>query len=141
MKFKRFAMVLVLLVSASILATAQASGAPPRGARNYNPSTETTVKGTVEEVTQQTGTRGWGGTHLLLKTDSENFDVHVGPSQYVSRQGFAFAKGDQIEVTGSKVTLAGKEALIARQIKKGDKVLALRDEQGIPKWSRGGRGR
>lgn len=111
-----------------------------RGMHNYNPSTETTVKGTVEQVKQVTGQHGWNGTHLTLKAESGTMDVHVGPSAYVSKQGFSFAAGDQIEVVGSKVTLAGNGALIAREIKKDGKTLVLRDAQGIPKWS-GGRGR
>lgn len=111
-----------------------------RGMRNYDPSTETTVKGTVEEVKQVTGKHGWNGTHLLLKTEAGQLDVHVGPSSYVAGQGFTFAKGDQIEVLGSKVKMGSSEALIAREIKKGDKTLVLRNAQGIPEWS-GGRQR
>ena len=111
-----------------------------RGMHNYNPSTKTTAKGTVEQVKQVTGQHGWKGTHLTLKAESGTMDVHVGPSAYVSEQGFSFAAGDQIEVVGSKVSIAGKEVLIAREIKKDGKTLVLRDAQGIPKWS-GARGR
>ncbi len=141
MNFKRIALVAVLLGWANIFAIAEADSAPRRGTPIYDPKTETTVKGSVEEVTQQTGKRGWSGTHLMLKTGSGNLEVHVGPARYISEQGFSFAKGDQIEVTGSKVTVSGKEALIAREIKKEGKTLRLRDEQGFPKWPRGPRGR
>ena len=48
---------------------------------------------------------------------------------------------DLIIVTGSRVTVDGKPAIIAAQIKKGDDILKLRDQNGIPMWSgRGGRG-
>ncbi len=123
----------VLLVSVP-LAVAQ------RGMRNYDPSTETTVKGTVEEVKQVAGKHGWNGTHLLLKTETGRLEVHVGPSSYIGEQGFTFAKGDALEVLGSKLKLGTGEALIARQIKKGDKTLLLRNAQGIPEWA-GGRQR
>lgn len=106
------------------------------GARNYNPATETTLKGTVEDVMQTTGNRGGIGTHLSLKTDQGVYDVHVGPAAYVSAQQFAFAKGDALEVIGSKANVNGKDILIARQIKKGNGTLTLRDERGFPKWSR-----
>jgi hypothetical protein len=111
-----------------------------RGGRMYNPKTETTVNGTVEKV--KTGSRGagWGGTHLDLKTDSGTLDIHVGPSRYVATQGFKFAEGDKVEVTGSKVTLHDHDAIIAREIKMGDKVLTLRNAQGIPEWAGGRRG-
>lgn len=110
------------------------------GARRlYDPNTETTVKGTVEKVTEIPGRRGWNGTHLSLQTDNQTYDVHVGPSDYVAKNGFMFSTGNQIEVTGSKVKINCADAIIAREIKKEDKVLTLRDGQGIPKWSGGQR--
>lgn len=134
MKGRCLAFMASMLVVATPLAVAQ------RGTRNYDPTTETTVKGTVEEVKQVAGQHGWNGTHLMLKTKTGLLEVHVGPSSYVAGQGFTFAKGDALEVVGSKVKLGAGEAVIARQIKKGDKTLVLRNAQGIPEWS-GGRQR
>jgi hypothetical protein len=111
----------------------------PKGAPMYNPATETTVKGTIEAVNQMTGRQGWGGTHLQLKAESETLDVHVGPSWFLSQNKITFAKGDQIEVTGSKVKFANGEALLAREITNGDRKLTLRNESGFPVWSRRGR--
>ena len=65
--------------------------------------------------------------------------MHVGPSAYVSKNGFAFSAGDQVDVTGSKTKLGDTETIVAREIKKDGKVLTLRDNQGIPKWSGGRR--
>jgi DNA/RNA endonuclease YhcR with UshA esterase domain len=109
------------------------------GTSTYDPKTEVAVKGTIEDVQQQTGRRGWSGTHLVLKTDAATFDVHVGPSAYIAQQKFTFAKGDVIEVVGSKVTIADEEAVLAREITKDGKTLVLRNAQGIPEWSRGPR--
>ena len=107
----------------------------------YDPTTETTVKGTVEEVKQISGHRdGPGGTHLILKTDKETLEVHLGPTSFLEQEKFTFAKGDQIEVIGSKVKVGGADALLAREVKKGDKTLTLRNAQGVPAWSRGRRG-
>jgi hypothetical protein len=111
----------------------------PKGAPIYNPATEITVKGTVEAVNQVTGRGGWGGTHLQLKTESETLDVHVGPSWFLTQSKIVFAKGDQVEVTGSKVKFANGDALLAREITKGDQKLTLRNENGFPVWSRRGR--
>jgi hypothetical protein len=36
--------------------------------------------------------------------------------------------------------VAGKPAIIAAQVKKGNEILKLRDENGIPVWRRGARG-
>lgn len=133
MKTRWFAFLSAALFISLPLAFAQ------RGMRNYNPSTETTVKGTVEEVKQVSGRRGWNGTHLVLKTEAGQMEVHVGPSSYISGQGFSFAKGDEVEAMGSRVKIEDSDVLIAREIKKEGKTLTLRNAQGIPQWS--GRGR
>lgn len=102
----------------------------------YNPKTETVIKGTVEDVTQ--ATRGMmTGTHLTVKTADGNMTFMLGPSSFITDKGFSFAKGDQIEVTGSKVTIEGADSLIAREVVKDGKTLTLRDKDGIPQWSRG----
>jgi mono/diheme cytochrome c family protein len=111
------------------------------GGRGYNPSTETTVKGTVEEVKQLPMRGGPGGTHVTLKTDKGVLDVHLGPSAFLAERHFEISKGDQIEVTGSKMSIDGTEALVAREVKKGSQVLTLRNANGIPLWSGGPMGR
>ena len=42
-------------------------------------------------------------------------DVHVGPSGYVASQGFVFAKGDALQVLGSRVTIGTGSAIIAKR--------------------------
>ncbi len=125
----------VLLGCLASSALAQGGGAQ----RFYDPSAEVTVNGTVEKVLNTTGKQGWNGIHLSLRANQETYDVHVGPSAYISKNGFAFSAGDQVDVTGSKTKLGDTEAIVAREIRKDGKVLTLRDNQGIPKWSGGRR--
>ena len=75
------------------------------------------------------------GTHLTLKTADSTIEVVLGPSSFISGRGFSFTKGDEVEVTGSRVTMAGTESLIAREVVKGGKTLTLRDKTGKPEWS------
>ncbi len=104
--------------------------------RMYNPQTVTNVKGVVEAVEQVTPMRGMSyGIHLKLKTDSEILPVHLGPSWFIERQDIKIKKGDTIEVTGSKINYNNAPAIIAAQVKKGNVVLTLRDESGIPVWA------
>jgi hypothetical protein len=112
----------------------------------YDPSTVVTIEGTVQEVQEgmmRSGQMGQMhgmshmGTHLLLRTEDATYTVLVGPTRFMREKSFQFAKDDQIEVTGSKVQYNGTQALIAREIKKGGKVLTLRNENGIPEWSMG----
>ncbi|MBW4043685.1 hypothetical protein [Acidipila rosea] len=143
-KHKRYFYALSILLAMVILAPAMYVGAqttdtPTRRSLMYNTATETTVSGTIEAVNQVTGRRGWNGTHLQLKTAEGVMDVHVGPSWFLTQKKFELAKGDQVEITGSKVKFNDADALIARTIKKGESELTLRNAQGIPAWSRGGR--
>lgn len=128
-------------LSGSVVAFGQqGTGQGRQGQRYYNPATEVTVKGTVEQVRQVTGRKSWWtGTHLTLKTAKETLDVHLGPSWYLAEKKFAVAKGDQIEVTGSKIKYEGADAIIAREVTKGKQVLVLRNAQGVPEWSKGRR--
>ncbi len=130
------ALMLLTFLAVTTIAVAQGPGA---GMRIYDPKTEVTLTGSVEGVQQQPCMGRRVGTHLTLKTESETLDVCVGPTGYVQQKGFSFAKGDQIEVVGSRVKLGEKDAIVARQIKKGDQTLTLRDSQGIPAWSGGRR--
>lgn len=137
MRFMQPSIILATTLVACIAGTALAQ-AGNRVRRMYDPNTETTVKGTVEKVTE-IGKQGRTGTHLTLRVGEQAYDVHVGPTSYVAESGFAFSAGNQIEVTGSKIKVGSSDAIVAREIKKDGKVLTLRDRQGIPKWSRGPR--
>jgi hypothetical protein len=106
----------------------------------YDPSTEDTLEGTVSAVTTITGRGGWNGLHFTLRTSDGAYEVHVGPSAYVSQSGFTLSEGGPVEVVGSRVAIDGTKALIAREIRKNGKVLSLRDKRGFPLWA-GGMGR
>jgi hypothetical protein len=104
--------------------------------RMYNPKTVETISGTIESVDKITPMKGmYYGIHLSLKTDKETIPVHLGPGWYIERLDTKIEKGDKIEVKGSKVIMMGKPAIIAAEVKKGESVLKLRDENGIPVWA------
>jgi hypothetical protein len=75
------------------------------------------------------------GVHLVLKTGTGEVSVHLGPQWYLENQDVKIEPKDKLEIKGSRVTMDGKPALIAAEIKKGDGVLRLRDEAGVPMWA------
>jgi hypothetical protein len=104
--------------------------------RMYDPAKVETISGTVESVGTAVPMKGmYAAATLTVKTDKETIAVHLGPEWYIGRLDTKIAKGDAIEVKGSRVTFADKPAIIAAEVKKGDSVLALRDSAGIPVWS------
>lgn len=132
--------VVPFLASLSAFAAAQSAPSGRHGSMMYDVKTETTVTGSVESVEHITGTagrgrHGMGGTHLVMKTEKQPVDVHVGPTAYLAEKGITFAKGDRLEVLGSRLTVENETVVIARQIKKGDKTWTLRDASGRPAWS------
>jgi hypothetical protein len=133
---KRISHLLVLLLMVTFTSTVWAQRGPGMGMPRYNPNTETTLSGTIEDLQLHPGYHRGTGTHLVLKTDSGTIEVHVGPTSYIEKQKFSFTKGDRIQVLGSQVKIGVKDAFLAREITKEGKNLALRDQNGIPLWSR-----
>jgi hypothetical protein len=104
--------------------------------RMYNPATVETITGTVESVDKVTPMKGmYYGIHLMVKTDKETIPVDLGPGWYIERLDTKIEKGDKVEVKGSRVTISGKPAIIAAEVKKGDSTLVLRDSAGVPAWA------
>ena len=81
-------------------------------------------------------TDGAGGVHLLVRSGgSDPISVHLGPAWFIDSQGFTIRPGDTVEITGSRVVLDGAPILIARTVVRDGNELAVRDEQGWPRWS------
>ena len=135
MKVRKFVFSIVLAALAAAPSLVAQRPMMPR----YNPANETTLKGTIEEV-RQVPHRMMTGIHLVVKTESGTEVVALGPRSFLDQSKFTFAKGDPVEVVGARSDFNGAPIVIAREVKKGDQTLALRDSQGVPKWSRGRRG-
>ena len=102
----------------------------------YDPKTAETVSGEVTSIDRITPNKGMAaGIHMNVKTDKETISVHLGPSWYLENQDVKIEPKDKVEVKGARTTFAGKPAIIAAEVKKGDEVLKLRDDSGFPVWS------
>jgi hypothetical protein len=139
----------ILSVAAVLVAVFMAStvfGQPWRGSggwgmkgsyqRMYDPATVETLSGEVVSIDKITPMKGMRyGIHLMLKTAKETIPIHLGPGWFIERLDSKIEKGDKVEVTGSRVNVGGKPAVIAAEVKKGESILVLRDKAGIPVWS------
>jgi hypothetical protein len=94
-----------------------------------------TIQGEILGVERIPRGRRGEGVHLVVATGSEELPVHLGPSSFVDQQSLKLAKGDRIEVKGSRITLDGKPALIAQEVRRGSESMALRDASGVPLWA------
>jgi hypothetical protein len=104
--------------------------------RMYDPSKVETVTGEVISVEQVTPMRQMGqGIGLKLKTDKGTLFVHLGPQWFIERQDVKIAAGEKVEIKGVRAVQMGQDVFIAGEVRKGDGVLKLRDESGIPAWA------
>ena len=126
--------VLIAAWSAAMLPAfaAQSGGAVPK----YNPATEGVFKGTVVEVRdRECPVSGGLGSHVVLKLDDgSSIEVHLASTKFVKSYDLVFAKGDVLEVTGSKVKFEGVDTIFAREVKRGNDTFVFRDKDGKPVW-------
>jgi hypothetical protein len=141
MKLSITRLVALLAGAVVLVAASDAAAQRAKSSRHWDPSTVETVSGEVVDVQQVPLPNGKAhGTHLVLKTDATpDLAVALGPSWYVDKQTVKIAKGDRIEVKGSRVTMSGKPVVVAAEVKKGDQTLVLRNADGIPAWSGAGK--
>ena len=148
---KRMSLIFAI-VMAGFFAFAGLSFAQPRGGmmwrgsggwgpggpynRMYDSKAVETISGEVTSIDRITPNRGMAaGIHMNVKTDKETISVHLGPSWYLENQDVKIEPKDKVEVKGARTTFAGKPAIIAAEVKKGDEVLKLRDDTGFPVWA------
>ena len=105
--------------------------------RSYDFQTTETLKGEIVSLDSFSSRRGFPGTHLMVQTDKETIEVHLAPSWFLAEQEFDLISQDKITVIGSRINVDGQDAIIAREIIKGDRTLVLRDGDGFPIWRRG----
>ena len=101
----------------------------------YDVQTVETITGKIARIDQLPGRmEGRVGIHAMLETDMETVEVHLGPYLFLSEQSLQLKEGEGIEVTGSRIMHQGEPAILAKEVRKGNHVLTLRDEDGRPKW-------
>src|SRR5947207_8408311 len=104
------------------------SGTPDTLAqRDYDPKTVETISGKVLSIEKTTPAKKRGyWVDLMLQTGNETIPVQLGPAWYIDKQTPRIEANDTITVTGSRLTLDGRSAIIAADITKGNELLKLR---------------
>ncbi len=98
----------------------------------YDPQSEIRVKGIV--VGANDPGVGEAGSYLVLQTRDGTVEVYLAAPKLMQQYRLTFAQGEEVEVVGSRVVLDGREALLAREISRGEEVFVFRDAQGKPLW-------
>ena len=126
--------IVMTMIASSVGLLANPDALPPR---DYDPKTVQTIGGNVLSVEKTTPPKRRGYlVELMLQTGNETIPVRLGPAWYVDHQTPRIEANDMITVTGSRVMLDGRSAIVAAVINKGNEVLRLRDANGMPFWPR-----
>jgi hypothetical protein len=130
-------LILLLLAVGLPLALAQKPSAQaPEATPKYDSASEVKLNVTVEDVTEVPSAKGEPGTRLVVTHEGKSLEIRLCPRSVLQDIfGVTFAKGDVLEVTGSKVKVGDKTLILAREIVKGNTTLVLRDKKGAPVWT------
>ena len=121
----------------AILVTAVLTLGCPRavgGQALFDSTTIRTERGIVVEVHRTPQGTDGSLVFFTLRTQAETLAVRLGPGGVLDRSGIVFAPGDTLEVTGSRVLLFDEPTILVTELRRGTRVLALRDRRGRPVW-------
>jgi hypothetical protein len=115
------------------------SGARKRPGNRFGPAEQVVqLRGEVVDVYQTSSKRGLrSGVYVLLQTNEDTLEVSLGPNWYLEEQQFSLEPDDWILVEGTRTRKGGTSSLMAYRVTRGEQVLMLRDENGMPLWRSG----
>lgn len=122
------------LLALALLVTAALAQEPVKGPPAWDAGTVETHEGLVISLSPQSHSGIPEMVVFRLSNPRETLTVLVGPNWFVEAQGFKIAALDRVEVTGSRIMLDGNPTILAAQMKKGGRVLKVRDDKGTPLW-------
>ena len=101
----------------------------------YDLTTEVHVKGVVvDTIDYQCPVSGGMGAHLVVKTQDSTIEVHLAPTKFVKQYQLNLKRGDNVEIVGTRILFEGKDAMLARQVIRGEETFVFRDAGGNPIW-------
>jgi hypothetical protein len=94
------------------------------------------ITGTIYKIDTMTPMpdMSYGIQFVIKTTGSEEITVHLGPAWYVVRQDMNLNVNDVVDIRGARFSLNGKNVMAAFEVRIKDRVLMLRDVDGIPYW-------
>jgi hypothetical protein len=133
---RKLSIVLAGGISLGSLAFAPAPGpkAPEPKAPAYDLAAVVTLTGIVGDQHESTARADHPGLHLMLQLEAatEPVEVHTCPTEFLKALDFTVEKGDTLTVTGSRPNEG--PIVVARELKKGNLTLNVRDAKGEPMW-------
>ncbi len=100
----------------------------------YDPATVVSISGSVQDVQEVTEPPALKGVHVYLSGEKGTVQVYISPASFLKAFSITFVRGDQLQISGSKIRFHGADLVLARQLRRDSDILVLRDEKGNPYW-------
>ncbi len=94
-----------------------------------------TLEGKITEIVYLPGaTPDSGMVEVHLQSAGQNTLIRLAPSGFLKQSGLLLREGETVTLKGFPVSAMEGDLIVATEIHKGDKSLALRDTSGRPIW-------
>ena len=104
----------------------------------YQESSETprkTLEGKIAEVVYLPGaTPDSGMVEIRVLSAGRTTLIRLAPTGFLKKGGLSLVEGDVVTTTGFAVSSMEGDLLVATEVRKGERSLALRDARGRPIW-------
>lgn len=128
-------LLLLVLAGASTLISQEKAPSQPLHNHAYDQTTLEKVDGLVVDTRDYNcPVSGTVGSHITVKADGGDIEVHLAPASFMKQYEIAIRKNDKVTIFGSRITFDGKPALIARSVVVGRDTFNFRDPKGRPLW-------
>jgi hypothetical protein len=124
-----------LLCAAVLTLALLPSAADAQDGPAYARDREVTVTGTVADI--KVGQNPWSNfreSHLVLKTETGDVAVYVGPTAFLAARNVKIRKRQTLQVVGSRINDGTTQSVLARESRIGEQHWTMRDESGQPLW-------
>jgi len=139
MGLRTLAALLILTPVLQALEAPSGQTVPAASEPRYDTATSVDAMAVVTDVKEVARNNPLCGSHLIVRLESarsetDTLEVYLGPADFLKDFAFNLAKGDRIEIKGSRVRFGGNPIVLAREVRKNSTTLYLRDERGTPYW-------
>ncbi len=132
---------LAVLFGIAALLAPMAAGqtGPAQQEPRYDPGSSVNFSATVTDIREVPKGSPLNGLHLtVIDTDKDaTVEVYVAPVAFLKELQVSYAKGDRLQITGSRVKFGSGTIVLVREVRRDADTAYFRDERGKPYWSGG----
>lgn len=101
----------------------------------YDSTLERTVEGRIRRIHVSRLMGKDAVLYLVLDRGNPGVTILVAPTSFLSAQRILLYRGLSVICRGSQHRIDGRDVMTAREIKVGERILALRDKGGKARWT------